>query len=315
MLNLKGYQAMLGYVKNNYVVVNNLKEELKLLEDKEKYLRSISLQEQANISRISDISRIWESSPDDTKLNDKVISNMESLMSQCELVSANQEATAKMVQIVVDDNAEDSDEENVVDTKKGKVETVAVKKHWQLEGKVEQISYAISFVTVSSSEDPVESLEMVLEVALSVAGDDLEVFKQSVKDMDDLQTFTLHLHTYQLLVQERIEAMDELEDFENMEVRRSANPVQLLFVPIKDFELNVLWKVVWDNRNHRFKNEIWIDCTDDVVARFSQKEDAFPFLNGSKILRNKKQVIQFFGYFVDDLLESNARGVSSPSMD
>merc|ERR1712179_216655 len=84
---------------------------------------------------IFSVSRIWELSGS-SGLNEKSLNSMQSVISKCEVVSAHDILSAKMEIKFVE---EKETEENKVN------EMIEIGKVWTMEGKVDQISYAIEF--------------------------------------------------------------------------------------------------------------------------------------------------------------------------
>ncbi|CAL4112349.1 unnamed protein product, partial [Meganyctiphanes norvegica] len=191
MSSFQRQQAILGFIKKNSQEGEILKDALSKIEKREKSFRNLALQHQTNIAKESNISRIWELSSTNTALDEKYINDMQSEMSQCEVVLAHQGESAKMGILAVEDAEDRYENEDA--------ENFNVKKHWTMEGKVDQIRYVISFISSSSvtSNTPVECPYIVQDIALSAADKELEVLKLALVNENDIEMFTLGLHIYQ----------------------------------------------------------------------------------------------------------------------
>lgn len=67
-----------------------------------------------------------------------------------------------------------------------------------------------------------------------------------------------------MLRDEREDTTDYLEsEIPNLVIERRLEPVVLKFLPTHEYEVKVLWAIIWDSRNNRLKCDIAVECKDE----------------------------------------------------
>lgn len=286
--------------------VAELQSQLRKLERKKRYLQGEALYHQAQLS-LQD-SSACTLGPIDEKLflHQEHIDLMQKRITAQKLVSSSSFSMVKVEQervVGMDEgleleshgNQDQHDSEDQV-TEKGLV------KLWTVEGNVGDFAYSAKFSANYDMEILGGKITEVKDLRLSTMSDVIKKVMNPARALlpATIHQFTSDLYFYQMLYEEREETADHLEsDIPNLEIERGLEPMVLKFLPTREYEVKVLWSIIWDSRNNRLKYDIAVECTDEAAVRYSSSEEVYPYLSGHQQLKTWQEVADFIEAFLD----------------
>lgn len=111
--------------------------------------------------------------------------------------------------------------------------------------------------------------------------------------------FTNDLYYYKMLLEERQEALDQMEsDVPGLEEIEHSEPVVLRLLCQGQHEVEVIWGLQWDELNCIFKYNISLNCAEEVATRYS-RSNLYRYLSGQRKLKTQEEVISFAEMFSD----------------
>lgn len=194
------------------------------------------------------------------------------------------------------------DEEQDKQTSTGQITEKGVMKLWSVEGTIGEHIFSSTFLANYNVDNPRGKIDKVGNLLLSPSGGGVQkmITPARVSQPKFVNQFISDLSFFQILRDEREETVSHLEsDIPNLEIERILEPLVIKFLPTHDHEINILWAIVWDSRNNRFKYRIAVNCDDEVPIRYSSSNEVYPFLSGRKQLRERQEVVEFIEAFLD----------------
>ncbi|XP_063614681.1 uncharacterized protein LOC134787809 [Penaeus indicus] len=294
-----------GYMRRIY---NGLAEEvaalqkrLKELDKKERFLRAEALKHQVQLTADSEIKCILKSKADSIHLKDEHIDIVKKQQAGQRTVSANHVMSASVEVEAVDGMDEEEEEEEEQQQQKSRSAPAELRllKRWKVEGKIGECSYSIHFLANCDMENPHGTI-MQIEQLNATEGNPViqEIINYKQDGPFKVQQLTNLLFGLQMLYEARDEAIEQLKDIPNLEIQHTIEPVTIEFEPQEGYLIKIVWKIGFDDKNMRVKNNIAVVCDDEVTARFS-RSTGFPYLSGREILTTPGGVIEFVESYMD----------------
>ncbi|XP_064111003.1 uncharacterized protein LOC135218555 [Macrobrachium nipponense] len=279
-----------------------LSEEYKHLEKKETFLRSEVLLHLTELSHKGDLSSV-------------VITNHKLMLQRdhLDILQKNLECIRKSSGIEVtqvEDNLDivESPEEDVAEdiklinesrsAKRKKDEEKGLIKSMQVKGEIGQFKMETKLVTQYLVNYHSKQREIPY-VNVNPLPDCVQLMYQAFQPIEPshLSHFMNSLYYFEMLTEEREETALMLE--ENLQVKtiKTSEPWILEFSPAVDQDIIVEWGFTFKKKNLCLQNSISINCTDEVIAFYSQSEEVFLYLSAGKELKTSIDIIRFFKSF------------------
>lgn len=175
------------------------------------------------------------------------------------------------------------------DTEKG------VFKLYQAEGTIGDVAYATSYLMKSKVGEEEGRVAELNDLNL---GTQSAVVKKMLTPVtlglpETAYHFSADLYYYKILHDERGEALDHLEsEVPDVEVVRDMEPIVVQLQSSGQHQVKLQWNIIWCDLNSRFKYNISVTCSEEVVARYS-RADVYPYLSKKKKLQTVDDVISF----------------------
>lgn len=132
--------------------------------------------------------------------------------------------------------------------------------------------------------------------------DDLLRSMLSPKLQFSLPRIMRYVHKLQIMYEEKSEANDEIRDIPNVIIHEETEAESKIeFEPPRANvgSIYLFWTIKWHEDNLMFKHDVKLECSDNVMARFSQ-HPGFPILRGTDKLQHSDEIIEFIQSFMDD---------------
>ncbi|XP_042223386.1 uncharacterized protein LOC121867495 isoform X2 [Homarus americanus] len=278
--------------------VANLRDQFLKLEKKKKFLQGEALQHQVKLSSEELDFRTLGPKNGNVFLRQEHLQEMKKRLAAQKLISLSElsEVQVDVERVLGMDEVPGVDEQIQVSNSNKDNEAGVVKK-WKLEGKVgEEFAYSANFFANYNVENPGGVIKEVTDLRVSSVSDVVKkmMVPERAHQPTIVRQFTSDLYYLKMLHDEREDTARSLQmDIPNLEVVFALEPMELTYFLKEDYEVKVLWAIVWDSRNNRLKYSVAVDCKDEVTARFSRVKEVFPFLSGRQQLETRYEFVMF----------------------
>ncbi|XP_045101110.1 uncharacterized protein LOC123498075 [Portunus trituberculatus] len=174
-------------------------------------------------------------------------------------------------------------------------------KLYKTDGTIGDVAYATTFLVKNKLGDEGEKIEEMTDLSLGTQSTVVKrmLTPERLSSHETVYCFTADLYYYKMLHDKRGEALDHLEsEMPGVEVVRGTEPVVLQLLSHGQHQVEVQWDLIWHDLNSRFKYKISVECSEEVVTRYSTA-DVYPYLSKRKKLQTVEDVTSFAEAFLN----------------